>query len=282
MIQKISYIIYCIFNFFNSIIIIFFNKNILLWFYTFIQEDSYRNINLLGKKVKFFCPNHLTNFRIETLFSKEPETIKWINNFKKTKKKIIFWDIGANIGLYSIYASLKHKTKIKSISFEPSNNNLRILSRNVSLNKLQKQIYINSLALGKKKTKYQEFVDDSFIEGSAFNQLRNNQTKMNNNSYTILSSSIDIVADINNNFFPNYIKIDVDGNELDILLGGKKIFKKNYIRSVLIEIDEKSKDYKKILSFFKKNNFKLKSVNKSRFFKSQNKYVKNYIFDKVF
>lgn len=281
MIKKISYIIYCIFNFFNSIVIILINKNILLWFYTFIQEDSYRSLNLLGKKVKFFCPNHLINFRIDTLFTKEPETIDWINNFKSKKKKIIFWDIGANIGLYSIYASLKHKNKIKTVSFEPSNNNLRILSKNISLNKLQKKIYINSLPLGKKKTNYQQFSDDSFIEGSAFNQLYIKLKKTNNNSYTLLSSSIDKISEINNNLLPNYIKIDVDGNELDILLGGKKTFERNIVKGVLIEIDEKSKDYRKILNFFKKNNFKLKSINKSKYFISQNKYVKNYIFDKV-
>lgn len=281
MIKKISYLIYCIFNFFNSIVIILINKNILLWFYTFIQEDSYRNLNLLGKKAKFFCPNHLINFRIDTLFTKEPETIDWINNFKNKKKKIIFWDIGANIGLYSIYASLKHKNKIKTVSFEPSNNNLRILSRNISLNKLQKKIYINSLPLGKKNTNYQQFTDDSFIEGSAFNQLHNKLKKTNNNSYTLLSSSIDKISEINNNLLPNYIKIDVDGNELDILLGGKKTFERNIVQGVLIEIDEKSKDYRKILNFFKKNNFKLKSINKSKYFISENKYVKNYIFDKV-
>ena len=248
MIKKISYIIYCIFNFFNSIIIILIKKNILLWFYTFIQEDSYKSLNLLGKKVKFFCPNHLINFRIDTLFTKEPETIDWINNFKSKKKKIIFWDIGANIGLYSIYASLKHKNKIKTVSFEPSNNNLRILSRNISLNKLQKKIYINSLPLGKKNTNYQQFTDDSFIEGSAFNQLHNKPKKTNNNSYTLLSSSIDKISEISNNLLPNYIKIDVDGNELDILLGGKKTFERNIVQGVLIEIDEKSKDFRKILN----------------------------------
>tara|TARA_B100001057_G_C22849539_1_gene950403 strand:+ start:2146 stop:3000 length:855 start_codon:yes stop_codon:yes gene_type:complete len=281
MIKKISYILYCIINFFNSLIIILINKNILLWFYTFIQEDSYRNLNLLGKKVKFFCPNHLINFRIDTFFSKEPETINWINNFKNKNKEIIFWDIGANIGLYSVYASLKHKNKIRTISFEPSNNNLRILSRNISLNNLQKKIYINSLALGRKKTNYQQFADDQFIEGSAFNQLRNDIKKRKNNAYTLLSSSIDKMSEINKNLFPNYIKIDVDGNELDILTGGKKTFKKKFVHSVLIEIDEKSKDYKKILNFFKKNNFQLKSINKSKYFISQNKCVKNYIFDKV-
>ena len=40
-------------------------------------------------------------------FSKEPETLEWIDNFSKDSS--IFWDIGANIGLYSIYNSIKIK-----------------------------------------------------------------------------------------------------------------------------------------------------------------------------
>ena len=59
------------------------------------------------------------------LFKKEPETISWINNFYKFKinKKIKFWDIGANIGVYSIYAGKKYKN-IEIVSFEPSTSNL--------------------------------------------------------------------------------------------------------------------------------------------------------------
>ena len=43
-----------------------------------IIEIPEKNINL-----KFYSPNRLNNFRIKTFFSKEPETINWINNFKK-------------------------------------------------------------------------------------------------------------------------------------------------------------------------------------------------------
>ena len=71
-----------------------------------------------------------------SFFTKEPETLDWINNFEQ-KENLIFWDIGANIGLYSIYNSIKNKDSI-TISFEPSSSNLRILSRNISINKLKK------------------------------------------------------------------------------------------------------------------------------------------------
>ena len=53
-----------------------------------------------------FYINYYTSLRVNTFYSKEPETLKWIDNFNEDKN-IIFWDIGANIGLYSIYAALK-------------------------------------------------------------------------------------------------------------------------------------------------------------------------------
>ena len=58
----------------------------------------------------------------------------------KTKK--YFWDIGSNIGLYSIYAKIKHEN-IEIHSFEPSSSNLRVLSRNISINDLENKIKIN-------------------------------------------------------------------------------------------------------------------------------------------
>ena len=286
MIKKISYIIYLILKFFNKIFIFFFNKDFLLWFYTFIQNDSYISIIIKKKKINFFCPNHLIKFRINTLFTKEPETINWINSFKKNKnKKIIFWDIGANIGLYSIYSSVFHGNKIKVISFEPSMNNLRILSRNISVNYLYKNIFINQIPLGNVNNDYCNFNDSNFIEGSAFNYLYTSKKlkkKKYNNNYKVFSSSIDNIIDMKKNDFPNYIKIDVDGNENIILKGGIKLLKKSSIKEILIEIDEKDKKKtNEIIKLLTKNYFKIKSINKSKLFKSNNIYVKNYIFENI-
>jgi len=54
--------------------------------------------------IKFTMYGETTEFRVRTLFTKEPETIAWIDSFKTGE---VFWDIGANIGLYGIYAAKK-------------------------------------------------------------------------------------------------------------------------------------------------------------------------------
>ena len=42
--------------------------------------------------------------RVDRIMGKEPETINWINKFKKNS---IFFDVGANIGIYTLYSAVK-------------------------------------------------------------------------------------------------------------------------------------------------------------------------------
>ena len=137
MTKKILYIVYKCLKILDKIFFILFKKSFLIYFSDFFQEDSYKTVVILNNKINFFVPNQLTNWRIDTFFSKEPETLDWIDSFEK-KENFIFWDIGANIGLYSIYNSIKH-SKSTTIAFEPSSSNLRVLTRNIFINNLEKK-----------------------------------------------------------------------------------------------------------------------------------------------
>lgn len=91
---------------------------------------------------RFHIPNWLTFFRAKTLFSKEPETIEWIRQFPPDS---IFWDVGANIGTYSVFAG---KNGARVYSIEPSFLNLEILQRNIILNDLNDAVSMIPLGLG--------------------------------------------------------------------------------------------------------------------------------------
>ena len=98
MVNKLSRLIFSILFFLDKIFKIITKRSILIWFNDFLQERSYKFIKILDKEIKFFVPNQLIERRVNTYFSKEPETLEWIDSFKK-KENLIFWDIGANIGL---------------------------------------------------------------------------------------------------------------------------------------------------------------------------------------
>ena len=51
-------------------------------------------------KIKFFAPNSLTYHRAQNLFTASPQIIEWLNSFEKNS---VFFDIGSNIGIYSLY-----------------------------------------------------------------------------------------------------------------------------------------------------------------------------------
>ena len=261
MIKKISYFFYKILLTLDKIFQLITKRSILNWFKDFFQKDSYKKISILNKEVNFFIPNQLTDWRIETFFTKEPETLEWIDSFEK-KDKIIFWDIGANIGLYSIYSVLRNEN-VSTISFEPSTSNLRVLSRNISINNLENKIKILSAPLSNKENQFLTMNEGDFIEGGALNTFGENydfagelfDSKM---KYKILGTTIKNLLDNNILEIPNYIKIDVDGIEHLILEGAGKYLKDKKIKSLSIEINEDFKEqYNKIIEIMDQNEFKL-------------------------
>ena len=285
MIKKISYFFYKILLTLDKIFQLITKRSILNWFKDFFQKDSYKKISILNKEVNFFIPNQLTDWRIETFFTKEPETLEWIDSFEK-KDKIIFWDIGANIGLYSIYSVLRNEN-VSTISFEPSTSNLRVLSRNISINNLENKIKILSVPLSNKENQFLTMNEGDFIEGGALNTFGENydfagelfDTKM---KYKILGTTIKNLLDNSVLEIPNYIKIDVDGIEHLILEGAGEYLKDKRIKSLSIEINEDFKEqYNKVIEIMDQNEFKLlHKKHNDEMFNNSKKFSKvfNYVF----
>ena len=59
------------------------NRSIILRFKEFLEKKSYTDKNILNQKFSFFTPNELTRWRVNSILDKEPETIQWINSFKR-------------------------------------------------------------------------------------------------------------------------------------------------------------------------------------------------------
>ena len=274
-------IIYKIFLFFD------FLSGKILFFKIFEQfeKKSYIKKNFLNHEVSFFIPNQVIAWRVKTLFTQEPETIEWINNFEDNLN--IFWDIGGNIGLYSIYSALRHKN-LQIFCFEPSTSNLRTLSRNISINNLQNRININQFALSDKKNIYQTMHETNFIEGHSMSTFSYNTDFEGKNlvpeqKYNIYGTSIDNLIEAKILKCPNYIKLDVDGIEHKILDGAKKTLMNNDLKSILVEVNENFLDqHKDIIRIMIENNFKLVSKNQNISEVQNTKFSKtfNYIYNR--
>ena len=284
-IKSIFFFLLKFFYFFDILLFFFFNKKISIYIYEFIRDRSYVSIYINRKLVKFFIPNNLIKWRIDTFYSKEPETLEWINNF--SKKNVTFWDIGANIGLYSIYAALIHKN-IKVICFEASSNNLGVLARNISINHLTNRIYINPFPLSNKENKYLLMKEKDFIEGGALNTFGENlnfegKKFSSDNSYRVYGTTINYLIKNKILEIPDYIKIDVDGIEHLILEGGNKYLNNKKIKSISIELNENfSEQLNKVIKIMNKSKFIFKQKKHAKYLDSSKKFAKtfNYIFEK--
>tara|TARA_B100000575_G_scaffold294650_1_gene312665 strand:+ start:1748 stop:2617 length:870 start_codon:yes stop_codon:yes gene_type:complete len=279
MIKYISKTIYLFLNLVNQIFKKLFNRDILVWIKFFIEQKAYRKVKLKsGKELIFFVPNFLVDTLLRDFFTKEPETLNWIDNFKD-KEKLIFWDIGSNIGLYSIYAASNFEN-IEVISFEPSTSNLRILSRNIFINNLENKIKIFQIPLGTYKNQFKKFYERKFNEGESHNSLDENidfeGKKIDaSNKYQLFSTNIDQIIEEGILDVPDYIKIDVDGIEHLILKGGTNLLKVPKILGIQIEINENYEDqYTNVLKIMNECNFKFKE-------KKRNDLSKYYL-DKKF
>lgn len=236
-------------------------------------------IELSGKKCKFYCPNDLIYWRAVTFWTKEPETLQWIDSFNPGDT---LFDVGANIGLYTIYAGLRG---IRVMAFEPQALNYNILNRNVYLNDLGAEVTCLNLAIADKK-KFGHLYISEFVEGGALNNFGGSKD-WNKKEFRpdfkqgMLAYSLDEFVKENPGMVPQHIKIDVDGIEDLIIKGAMKLLKHRKVRSVLIEINEELKEHLKIIEILKESGFKVKSRNQSELFETSDfKHCFNYIFKK--
>ena len=194
------------------------------------QEVSSRGVSL-----RFTVPNRISRFRANSFAAKEPETLDWIDQLPEGCK---LWDIGANVGLYSIYAAKKKKCQV--VSFEPSVFNLELLARNIFLNQLQNKVSIVPLALSE-KTGLNLMRMTTVDWGGALSSFGqtfgwDGHPLSHKFEYTTMGISMDEAISQLRLDAPAFIKMDVDGIEHIILRGGARFL--SQARGILIEIND--------------------------------------------
>ncbi|WP_082280893.1 FkbM family methyltransferase [Leptospira kirschneri] len=186
-------------------------------------------------KMFFTAPNDLNRFRAMTFSIKEPDTLEWIDQIAENA---VFWDIGVNVGLYSIYAAKQKNAKV--FSFEPSVFNLELLARNTFLNRVSDQVVIVPLPLSDRLSINKLQMTSMEWGGalSSFGELFGHDGKPLDwvFEYALIGLSMENAIHELSIPAPDYIKMDVDGIEHIILKGGKKILKK--VKEILVEVNE--------------------------------------------
>lgn len=189
-----------------------------------------------GARLKFYAPSPLLRARAASVLSKEPDTIAWIDAFAASA---VFWDIGANVGVFTLYAAAMRKCRV--LAFEPSAANFFALTRNVELNSLADRVTAYCLAAAP-ATELGVINLDSMAIGTAMSQFgkAGEASRYASGGKPIVQGVAgvtldDLVARFNAPV-PTHLKIDVDGLELAILQSGPALLRRPELREVMVEL----------------------------------------------
>jgi FkbM family methyltransferase len=165
--------------------------------------------------------------------AKEPETIAWIEGYIRPGD--VFYDVGANVGAYSLVADRQMDDTGLVYAFEPGFSTYPTLVRNVFLNRMQDRVVPLSVALADSSGLVP--ITYSTVEaGGAMHTF--GQSAEDAPWQRVVSFAMD---DFRERFAleqPNLIKLDVDGAELLVLRGAPRTLRDPALRSVLVEVTE--------------------------------------------
>ncbi|UFX82739.1 FkbM family methyltransferase [Candidatus Absconditicoccus praedator] len=147
-----------------------------------------------------------------------------VNNIKKGD---VFLDIGANLGYYSLIASELVGDEGKVYAFEPVKSNIKSLEENILLNNIS-NVSIKKFALGNKNEQLNINID---ANNSAVNSIVIKQDK--NLSEKISIKRFDDLDIHKENI--NFVKIDVEGYELEVLKGMKNLLENQDNLNIVME-----------------------------------------------
>jgi FkbM family methyltransferase len=206
-------------------------------------DQNYAEVDFAGKAMRYATTGNSSVKRVRSLFSKEPITLAWIDSFERGE---VVYDIGANVGMYTIYAAVMRDAEV--YAFEPEALNYGELNKNIFLNDLHGRVLAYCLALSDvDKTdrlllsdfglgiSYHDFEENSWTEDKQFapdwavsKDNRRPQGCIGRRVDTLIAEGLPV---------PHHIKIDVDGLEHRVIEGMLETLAQPGLKTILIEIN---------------------------------------------
>jgi FkbM family methyltransferase len=234
-----------------------------LW-YKFFKILKYGNepllkLNMPKYDFQFYCRNNKEDFK--TMVMREDEIIHHFD----TKQGDIVVDVGAHIGKYTLIASKRVGENGKVIAIEAHPGNYEMLNRNIKLNGLTNVIPLN-YAVYSKETKIKLFLPGKKPNQTIYNTLISSRATDEEKFIEVNANTLDNLLQKNgiSHAEVNWIKIDVEGAELEVLKGAYDIMSNSKNITLLIEIhnlQDGKNLYSPIMNLMEKHNFKVEFEN---------------------
>lgn len=200
-----------------------------------MAEGMVHRVRIRGGELAFHVPGALLYDRAAGMLSKEPDTLRWLDAMAAGD---VLWDIGANVGVFSLYAAARARCRV--LAFEPSAANFHFLARNLQLNAgLRVDAYCVALAgrtgLGAMNlaTPAAGMAMAQFGKPGEASPYWDGPVSA---THGMVGFTIDDFVARFEPPFPTHVKIDVDGLEPDILEGAAATLADARVRSVMAEV----------------------------------------------
>jgi FkbM family methyltransferase len=180
--------------------------------------------------------------------AKEPETIAWLES--NVRPGDTFYDIGANVGAYSLVAFAVTGGQARILAFEPGFGTFAELVRNIQLNHAEGSIVPLPIALGN-RTSLGEFRYSETTPGAALHSWQASAPGETHAPELILptiSYRLDDLMPALDLPQPTLIKLDVDGPESEVLEGAMQALAHPSLRSCIVELDVTSQTYEDVVA----------------------------------
>ena len=179
-----------------------------------------------------------------SMLTKQPATIEWIDRFRPNS---VFWDVGANVGVYTLYAALRGDTSV--VAFEPAAVNYFLLAANCEVNHLYGRVQCLLAGLGHEKT-VARLELSQFAVAQSFSFLGKRKRPYAGRQSAFILSMDQLVEEYGLPC-PNYIKVDVPGLTGAIVAGGARTLRRLEVRELHIEMRVDSAGVKRVIEMLK-------------------------------
>jgi FkbM family methyltransferase len=191
---------------------------------------------------RFVCHSDKERSRAGRLFVKEKGTIAWIE--RDLRPDDVFYDVGANIGSFTIFAARRLGEKGKVVAFEPHIPNANSLIENVILNGLDTRVQVVTAALTNREG-YNRFNYHSLYAGASTSQYGRQSYEGETFEPKLVEikhgCTIDALCRSSLIEPPDMVKIDVDGLDFEVLEGMRELMvSTERPRSIQIELGTES------------------------------------------
>jgi FkbM family methyltransferase len=216
-----------------------------------------------GVTMVFATPTQHTRWRVDTIFTKEPDTLAWIASFERDD---VLVDVGANVGMYSIWAATTRGVKV--FGFEPEAQNYALFNRNVQLNGLEERVKGYCVALSDVAGLSELHLSEVMIGGSCHSlgervDFKHEPMRPAFSQGCVAARLDDLVAS-GAVAQPTHIKIDVDGFEPKVAHGAGTVLRDSRLRSVLVEINQNLADHQELVAELESLDFRYDAAQVAR------------------